>query len=236
MEEKISIVRQELDLVFIIDKSGSMQGTKIGAVNTAIREIKNILPEIQAQTADVDLKVSVLSFSDSSTWTNTKDSVESFKWNDLYANGGTALGSAYQNLLKFLNKKQNGGQMPDYGGFSPILILMTDGMPTDNWSTPLNDLRQKPWFRQALRYAISIEANTPEAINVLREFTGDIETVIKVFTAEALKQVIKVIAVTSSKVKSQSATVSNTTTSTGVNAVAKAEIKENLEELDDVEW
>jgi len=109
-------------------------------------------------------------------------------------------------------------------------------MPTDNWSTPLNDLRQKPWFRQALRYAISIEANTPEAINVLREFTGDIETVIQVFTAEALKQVIKVIAVTSSKVKSQSATVSNATTPTGVNAVAKAEIKENLEELDDVEW
>jgi uncharacterized protein YegL len=37
------IVKRQMVLFFIVDTSGSMMGTKIGTVNTAIREV---LPEL----------------------------------------------------------------------------------------------------------------------------------------------------------------------------------------------
>ena len=39
------IVKRQMVLFFVVDTSGSMQGTKIGAVNTAIREV---IPEIRS--------------------------------------------------------------------------------------------------------------------------------------------------------------------------------------------
>ena len=38
------IARQELNLLFVIDVSGSMDGEKIGAVNNAIRDVMSIMP------------------------------------------------------------------------------------------------------------------------------------------------------------------------------------------------
>ena len=46
------IARQELNVIFVIDNSGSMQGEKIGAVNNAIRDVMSIMPEIQEDTSD----------------------------------------------------------------------------------------------------------------------------------------------------------------------------------------
>ena len=125
--------------------------------------------------------------------------------------------------------------MPDLGGVAPIIILMTDGMPTSyDWQKHLADLKKKGWFKVSLKYAIAIEVNTDEARDVLSKFTGNPETVLTVYTAEALRRVIKVIAITASKVKSSSASVGS-----GVgnnNQVAQAEIAKNLEEVADVEW
>ena len=49
------IARQQLNLIFVIDNSGSMDGEKIGAVNNAIRDILAIMPDIQDDTADADV-------------------------------------------------------------------------------------------------------------------------------------------------------------------------------------
>ena len=51
------IARQELNLVFVIDNSGSMSGEKIGAVNNAIRDVMAIMPEIQDDTSDAVIKI-----------------------------------------------------------------------------------------------------------------------------------------------------------------------------------
>ena len=56
------IRRQELNLIFVIDNSGSMTGEKIGAVNNAIRDVLAIMPEIQEDTSDADIKISALIF------------------------------------------------------------------------------------------------------------------------------------------------------------------------------
>ena len=233
------IARQELHLMFVIDNSGSMEGEKLGAVNNAIRDVMSIMPEIQEDTADATIKISALKFSDDAKWVySTPQTVGEFKWKDLSTEGGTNLSAAYDELSKWLCKKEKGGQMPDIGGVAPILILMTDGMPTSfDWEQHLDGLKKKGWFRVALKYALAIGIDTQEAMDVLSKFTGNPETVLKVYTAEALRKVIKVIAVTASKVKSNSASMGfGGTMGATNNEVAKNEIAEKLEDIQDVEW
>ena len=43
MELGEGIARQELNVIFVIDNSGSMAGEKIGAVNNAIRDVMSIM-------------------------------------------------------------------------------------------------------------------------------------------------------------------------------------------------
>ncbi len=230
------IARQELNVIFVIDNSGSMQGEKIGAVNNAIRDVMSIMPDIQDDTGDATIKISAMTFSDDAKWIYSEPkTIEEFKWRDTGTEGATNLSAAYDELSRYLCKRESGGKMPDLGGVAPIIILMTDGMPTSyDWEKHLSDLKKKGWFKVALKYAIAIEVNTDEARDVLSKFTGNPETVLTVYTAEALRRVIKVIAITASKVKSSSASVGS-----GVgnnNQIAQAEIAKNLEEVADVEW
>ena len=231
------IRKQVLNLVFVIDNSGSMEGEKIGAVNNAIRDVVSIMPEIQEDTSDAEIRISAMTFSENCKWVYSEPkSVEDFKWNDITTEGGTDYSKAYDELAKFLCKKESGGKMPDIGGIAPIIILMSDGMPTSpDWQDHLASLKKKGWFKVALKYALAIQIDTKEAMDVLSAFTGNPETVLKVYTAEALRKVIKVIAVTASKVKSSSSMTSSNGT-TNANEQAKEEIKDKLEELDDVEW
>ena len=232
------IARQELNLLFIIDNSGSMAGEKLGAVNNAIRDVMSIMPEIQEDTSDVEIKISALQFSDEAKWVYAEPkSVSDFKWKDLSPEGGTDLSAAYDQLEKWLSKKSNGGQMPDIGGVAPILILMTDGLPTSpDWGDHLKRLQKKGWYRVALKYALAIGVDTDEAMDILSKFTGNPETVLKVYTAEALRKVIKVIAVTASKVKSNSGSKGLGSGVVSNNEIAQMEVAEKLEEVDDVEW
>jgi hypothetical protein len=98
-------------------------------------------------------------------------------------------------------------------------------------------LKKKGWFRVALKYALAIGIDTQEAMDVLSKFTGNPETVLKVYTAEALRKVIKVIAVTASKVKSNSSTMGvGAGAGATNNDVARTEIAEKLDDIKDVEW
>ena len=128
--------------------------------------------------------------------------------------------------------------MPDIGGVAPIIILMTDGMPTSyDWEEHLNRLKKKGWFKVALKYALAIGIDTREAMDILSKFTSNPETVLKVYTAEALRKVIKVIAVTASKVKSSSASAAmGAQGGINNNEIAKAEIATKLDDIQDVEW
>ena len=127
--------------------------------------------------------------------------------------------------------------MPDLGGVAPIIILMTDGMPTSyDWEKHLTDLKKKGWFKVALKYALAIGIDSDEAMDVLNKFTGNPETVLKVYTAEALRKVIKVIAITASKIKSNSSSSSNVQGIVSTNDIAQQDIKDKLEEIPDIEW
>ena len=198
------IVKRQMVLFFVVDTSGSMQGTKIGAVNTAIREV---LPELKdAGGSDVDLKVACLTFSSGCKWMySTPIASDSFQWNNVDADGVTDLGSACRELSEKLSK--NGFLKAPSGSVAPVIFLLSDGEPTDDFESGINLLQQNNWFKHGIKVAVAIGDDANK--DVLAKFTGNIEAVITVHTPEALRKWIRKVSITSSQIGSRSQPVSD---------------------------
>jgi uncharacterized protein YegL len=198
-DEVEGIVRRQMVLFFIIDTSGSMAGTKIGAVNTAIREV---LPELKdIGGSDVELKIACLKFSSGCEWMQpTPFAVENFQWNNVDAEGVTDLGAACKELASKMHRTEF--LIAPAASVAPALFLMSDGDATDDYHGGLTELQGNQWFKYAIKVAVAIgnDANMDE----LAKFTGNIEAVLKVHTPEALKKMIRFVSVTSSKIGSKS--------------------------------
>jgi uncharacterized protein YegL len=220
----VEVPRRVMTLVFIVDTSGSMDGSKMGAVNQAIREVIPILEDISASNADAEIKIALMEFSSGARWVyDTPKSIPDFIFNDFSAEGLTDLGEAYTALNEKLSRK--GGFMAEATGvFAPALILMSDGEPTDNWKSPLKSLKDNKWFQTSIKVAIAIGNDANK--DVLKEFTGSIESVIETHNIEALKKIIRTVSVTASMIGSQSSTVGNKTKQQLVNQAVTEVVEE----------
>lgn len=206
--ERESVPRKTVMLFFIIDTSGSMAGTRIGAVNSAIEQTLEKLREMNADSADAEIEVALLEFSSGARWLtpNGPMKVENYYWSDLDADGLTAMGEAFRMLEEKLHKG-SGFMQRASGSYAPVLFLMSDGEPNDDYKTHLTRLQNNSWFKASTKVALAIgdEAND----FVLREFTGSSEAVVKVPSGtnagEKLAKMVRFIAITSSQVASNPA-------------------------------
>lgn len=207
--DAVSVPRRTMTLFFLIDKSGSMSGQKIGAVNDAVVNVLPMLDEITASNPDAEIKVAALEFSSGASWLYSEPKLASdFAWRDVQAGGLTSLGEAFTQLEAKLHQK--GGFMGSgSGSYAPAIILLSDGGPTDNYQIGLTKLQQNSWFKSAIRIAVAIGNDADKG--VLAEFTGNPEGVFEVHNIEALKQIIRIVAVTSSQIGSKSSTAGDTT-------------------------
>ena len=207
LDDAVSVPRRTMTLFFLIDTSGSMSGNKIGAVNDAIVNVLPMLEDISSSNPDAEIKVAALEFSNGTKWLyNEPKSVEDFKWIDVQAGGLTSLGEA---CLELNSKLSRSGYMKSASGsYAPAIILFSDGGPTDNFDGGLQSLQGNNWFKNAIRIAIAIGDDAD--LDVLARFTGNSEAVVKVQNIDALKQIIRIVAVTSSQIGSKSSSAGNT--------------------------
>ena len=212
-DDVVEVPRRTMVLFFLVDTSGSMYGTKIGTVNTAIEEIIPELKDLSENNADAEIKIATLAFSTGAKWINSQPiSAENFKWDHLEAMGSTDLGEACKQLNEKLSK--NAFMSEATGSFAPAIFLLSDGDPTDNYKYGLDKLKENNWYKKAIKVAIAIGDDVNK--DVLEEFTGNKEAVITVHTPEILKKWIQFVSVRASEIGSKSA-------SAGVGAVSKQE-------------
>ncbi|MCQ2468368.1 MAG: VWA domain-containing protein [Ruminococcus sp.] len=198
------VSRKSLVIFFLIDTSGSMKGKKMGELNTVMEEL---IPEIRkVGEADTEVKVAVLTFSTDVKWMySTPIPIEDFEWARLRANGVTSMGAAFKELN--LRMSRNSFLNSPSLSFAPVIFLMTDGYPSDDYKEGLKELQANSWYKFGLKAALGIgnEAND----DVLAEFTGSADTVVHAYSGGQLAQMIKIIAVTSSQIGSKSMTLSD---------------------------
>ena len=204
-----SIPRRKMTLFFVIDTSGSMAGSKIGSVNDAIENVLPIIGEISDENPDAEINVAALEFSTGTRWLyDEPKEAKEFIWQKVEADGLTSLGEACEELNKKLSR--NGGFMSSPSGcFAPAIILHSYGGPTDNFEGGLKSLQGNSWYKNAIKIAIAIGDDADK--EVLKQFTGSSEAVITVHNIDALKKMIRIIAITSSQIGSKSSSSTDAT-------------------------
>lgn len=199
-----AVSKKSLVIFFLIDTSGSMRGKKMGELNTVMEEL---IPEIRkVGEADTDVKLAVLTFATDIKWMYTEPiNIEDFEWARLEAKGVTSMGAAFTELSERMSR--NGFLNSPSLSFAPVIFLMTDGYPSDDYKAGLEALKSNSWYKFGLKAALGIgnEAND----EMLAEFTGSPDTVVHAYSGNQLAQMIKIVAVTASQIGSKSMTLSD---------------------------
>ena len=179
------LVSRPLHFFWVVDCSGSMFGEKMGTVNNAIQETVPEMQEAAEGNPNAKLLVRTLKFSSGASWVNPDPvDVEDFSWEDLVAVGVTDMGKAFDLLASQLTIPP----MSDRA-LPPVIVLLSDGRPTDNYKPALDRLLKLPWGKKAVRIAISIGQDADN--DVLTEFTGSRDLVLQANNATTLTKMIK---------------------------------------------
>ncbi|MFY1653124.1 vWA domain-containing protein [Solwaraspora sp. WMMB762] len=198
-----AISRRPLRFYWVLDVSGSMAGDKIDQLNFAIREALPAMRESAAENPYAAVEVRVLTFSTGYQWVTPKPvPVEDFNWTGVPVNGITDMGAA----MKAMAKELSVSNMPERG-LRPVVVLVSDGQPTDDFDSGCDALMAEPWGKRALRIAIAIGGDAD--LDPLRKFIGHQE--IEPLAARNSPDLVKYIRYVSTTVlKSASAPASRT--------------------------
>jgi len=139
-----------LPLIILADTSTSMRGEKISMLNQALAAL------IQDLRADEQTResvwVSLITFDSKVEEVITLEPVQSVNIPKLDADGMTSLGQALRVALTQLADTE---RLPNRC-LLPVIVLVTDGQPTDEWQSALEELKSHNRVRRALRLALAI--------------------------------------------------------------------------------
>lgn len=228
--ETMPPAKKSMVIFFLVDTSESMEGTKLESLNKVMGDI---LPElIGVGEAGTDVKIAVLSFSSGCEWITPEPVLieEYQRWENLQAGGVTDLGEACEELCEKLSR--NSFLRSPSLSYAPVIFLMTDGYPTDNYKKGLEMLKKNRWFQYGLKIALAIGSNVD--LDILHEFTDDEELVLQACGAEMLRKLVREIAVTSSKIGSTSMTLTDSRGERSLEDVAGAKKEQMIEAVQEI--
>jgi uncharacterized protein YegL len=144
---------------------------KIAALNAALRDAIPQMRAVALENPHVTIYLNAVRFADDARWlVDRLTPVSDFQWPDVEAGGVTALGAALTMIGDALQPP-----LIRLRALPPLLVLVTDGLPTDDFEAGLRHLLAKPWGGKSIRYAIALGADAaqeePQAL--LRRFISD---------------------------------------------------------------
>jgi uncharacterized protein YegL len=182
------LAARPLHFFILADCSGSMKKDgKIEALNQAIREALPHMRKAAEDNPEAPLFVRAIRFSDGAQWhVAIPTPVRDFVWTDLMADGVTNMGAALRLVAEEL-------KIPPFPAraLPPVIVLITDGEPTDDFGSALKELMEQPWGKRSVRIAIAIgkDAN----LEVLQKFMGTLGDELKPLQANNVEQLVQYI-------------------------------------------
>ena len=158
-----------LPIIVLADTSGSMEGAdKIGALNAALKDMVDSLAKESRLRADIH--VGIVAFGGMVTKHLPLTSVQTIlTLPELKADGATPMGEAFTLVHSWLEDKN----LIPSRAYRPVIILLSDGQPTDNWEEPFKHLCASERAQKATRLAMAIGADADEVM--LKQFINDKE-------------------------------------------------------------
>ncbi|BES86190.1 tellurium resistance protein TerY [Pectobacterium araliae] len=130
---------RRLPVYLVLDTSGSMHGEPIEAVKNGVQTLLTTLR--QDPYALETAYVSVITFDTSARQVVPLTDLLNFKTPDLVANGTTALGEALSLVAQAIEREVQKTTAETKGDWRPLVFIMTDGAPTDDWRKGVADFK-----------------------------------------------------------------------------------------------
>ncbi|PSU27876.1 VWA domain-containing protein [Photobacterium aquimaris] len=165
----VSNKARPLPVIIMADTSGSMVGDgKIDALNQSVKDMISSFSSESRLRAEIHL--AIVTFGDEAvihlplTPAYQLEQIENF-----IAQGRTPLGSACTMVKELIEDKNN---IPSRA-YRPIIILASDGYPTDDYEKAFDALLNSERAQKATRFALSIGNDADNAL--LESFGNDVE-------------------------------------------------------------
>lgn len=158
-----------LPVIVLADTSGSMgENGKIEALNAAMKEMLSTFARESRLRAE--LQVGLITFGGKAQMHLPLVAAQNVTGlTEFKAEGVTPMGKAFKLAHHLLEDKD---RIPSRA-YRPVLILLSDGQPTDDWEVPFKALCNSERAQKATRLAMAIGPDADESM--LREFANDVE-------------------------------------------------------------
>ena len=166
---------RRLPVYLLLDTSGSMYGEPIEAVKNGVQTLVSTLRSdpYALETA----YISIITFNSSAQQIVSLTELSAFQSPQIDASGCTALGEALALLANKVDSEVTKTTAEIKGDWKPIVFIMTDGEPTDDFHKGLSELKKRK-FGMIVACAAGQGANT----NTLKLIT---ENVVQLDTADS---------------------------------------------------
>ena len=134
---------RRLPIYLLLDTSGSMTGTPINAVNQGLRTLADAL--LTDPRAAETAFISVVTFDSEATVIVPLTNAVSFTAPTLTAQGGTNLGKGLRLLEDQIKNEALISGEAQKGDWKPLIFVMTDGQPTDQWEAAADSIKRKKY-------------------------------------------------------------------------------------------
>jgi uncharacterized protein YegL len=158
---------RRLPVYLLLDCSESMAGPAIDAVQKGVQAL---ISELMGDPRALEsVCVSVITFAKKAQQVVPLTELTAFQAPKLSVRTGTSLGEALRLLLDCLQREVKKTTATQKGDYKPLVFLLTDGQPTDNWRPAADAIKRANNPKIANIYAIGCGPDVDT--NLLRQIT-----------------------------------------------------------------
>lgn len=171
-----------LPVILLLDASGSMShNNNINTMNDAVRIMIDEFKKVDE--LEIEIKLAIIKFGGSAVVTQTLEDCSTISYSNLNASGGTPMGGAINEAIKMINDDS----IISGKDYRPVVVLVSDGAPTDNATPAINNFINGKRTSKVDRFAMAIGENAK--LQYLEAFINNVER--KVFLANDAKDIKK---------------------------------------------
>ena len=158
---------RRLPVYLLLDTSGSMSGEPIEAVKNGVQIMISSLR--QNPQAIETAFLSVITFDSTAQQIIPLTDLASFQMVDIKATGVTALGEALKLVAHKIETEVQKTTTEQKGDWKPLVFIMTDGIPTDDWQSGMNEFK-----KSKVAFTVACAAGSRADAKILKQITDNV--------------------------------------------------------------